>query len=151
MHDWRSVLLTGDVGGGLEGAKDVGVHLDAHVTLFNELLVARIHNSLHPVGEGLAHQRVGHVDDPLAGELADVVRLREVLGCVRVLGCLRQELLDAEPLVLWHGQVLDTVAVKKLFGAHDQRLEEVDCDVLVGRQERAALNGGEVIPEEKVS
>ena len=41
--------------------------------------------------------------------------------------------------------------MKKLFGAHDQRLEEVDCDVLVGRQERAALNGGEVIPEEKVS
>ena len=139
------------MGGGLEGAEDVGVHLDGHVALLNELLVARLDDDLHPVGEGLAHQRVGHVDDPLAGELADVVSLREVLGCVGVLCCLCQELFDTEPLVLRHGQVLHPVAVKELLGAHDERLEEVDCDVLVGRQERAALNGGEVIPEEKVS
>ena len=37
MYDWRSILLTGDVGGGLEGAEDVGVHLDGHVPFLNEL------------------------------------------------------------------------------------------------------------------
>ena len=76
------------MGGGLEGTEDVGVHLDGHVPFLNELQVACLDDDLHPVGKGLAHERVGHVDDPLAGELAGVVRLREVLGCVRVLCCL---------------------------------------------------------------
>ena len=40
MHDTRTILLTGDVRGRLEGAEDLGVHHDGHVALGDELLVA---------------------------------------------------------------------------------------------------------------
>ena len=89
--------------GGVEGAEDVGVHHDGHVALRHQVSVTGLHASLHPVGEGPADERVRHVDDPLPRKLADVFLVGEVDERLGMLGGLREELLDAEALVLWHG------------------------------------------------
>ena len=147
----EGVALTGDVGGGVEDAEDLGVHQDGHVVLLHQLLVPGLHPGVDPVGERLAHQGVGHVDDPLAGQLAQVFGVREVLPSVVVLAGFGEELLDAEALVLGHRQVLDLVGVDELLGAGDEGLEEVDGDVLVGREVGPAVHRREVVPREEVS
>ena len=80
-----------------------------------------------------------------------VVLLREIVCHLRILVCLLQELLDAEALVLRHRKVLDLVAVEELALAVDELLEEVDGVALQGRQVGVALDGEEVVPEDKVS
>ena len=137
--------------GGVEGTEDVRVHHDGHVALRHQVSVTGLHASLHPLGEGPADERVRDVDDPLPRQLADVVLVGEVDERLGVLGGLREELLDAEALVLRHGQVLDAVGMEELLRAHNQRLEEVDCDVVVVREVGVALDRGEMIPSERVS
>ena len=100
----------------------------------------------HPVSEGLAGQRVDEVDDPLARQLPQVILIREV-GCnLGVLACLAQELLDAEALVLGHGQVLHLVAVKELALSVDELLQKVDRVAVQRGEVGVALNGEEVVP-----
>ena len=105
----------------------------------------------HPVGEGLAAQRVHEIDHPLAWQLPPLVGIGQVGLSLGDLGRLLQELFDAETLILRHRQVLYLVAVEELALAVDQRLEEVDGVAVVRRQIGAALHGEEVVPAEKVS
>ena len=132
----------------LEGPQDVGVHLDGEVTIFHEALVPRLHGGKAPVSEGLAREAVRQVDDELPGKAATLFQLGQILFDGRVLARLNQELLDAETLVLGHGQVLDAVGVKELFPAGNQGLEKVDGHAVVRRQVRPTLDRGEVVPEE---
>ena len=97
--------------GGVEGAEDVRVHLNGHVALGDQLLVAALHAGLHPLGEGSANERVRDVDDPLPRKLANVVLVGKVEESLVKLACLGEKLFDAEVLVLRHGQVLDAVRV----------------------------------------
>ena len=136
---------------GLEGSHDVGVHHDGELLVCNDLSVPRLNVLEHPVGKRLASQRVHNVDDPLAGEPHVVVLLREIICHLRILAGLLQELLEAEALVLRHREVLDLVAVEELALAVDELLEEVDRVALKGRQVGMALDGEEVVPEDKVS
>jgi hypothetical protein len=56
-------LLTGDVGGPVEGLGHVGIHLDEVVLL--GFLVPLVAPGLHPAGEGLPDLRVEDVDEVL--------------------------------------------------------------------------------------
>jgi hypothetical protein len=56
-------VLTGDVGGPVEGLGHVGVHLDEVVLL--GLLIPLVAPGLHPAGEGLPDLRVEDVDEEL--------------------------------------------------------------------------------------
>ena len=105
----------------------------------------------HPVGEGLAGQRVDDVDQPLPRQLPLLVGLRQVARDLGVLFRLLEELLGAEPFVLWHRQVLDLVAVDELALAVDEGLEVVDGVAVMISQIGTALYGEEVIPTERVS
>ena len=135
----------------LECTEDLRVHVDGHLALLHQLAVAGLDVLEHPVGEGLAGQRVDEVDHPLPRQLLVLVGLGQEASHFGVLRRLLQELLDAEPLVLGHRQVLHLVAVEELALAVDQRLEEVDGVAVVRRQVGAALDGEEVVPAEKVS
>ena len=132
----------------LESSENFWVHLDAHVSLGNELFVSRCHLGRNPVGKGPSHQGVRDVDYPLARKLLQVLGLWEVDGGVGVLGRLGQELLYAEAFILRHTKVVDAVSADKLLAASDEVLEEVDGDVLVGRQEGVALHRGKVVSEQ---
>ena len=82
--------------------EDLGVHVDGHLALLHELAVAGLDVLEHPVGEGLAGQRVDEVDHPLPRELPLLVGLGQVALYLGILFRLVEELLDAEPLVLRH-------------------------------------------------
>ena len=144
-------VLTRHVRRRLERAENFGVHADGHLPLLHQLAVAGLDVLEHPVGEGLAAERVDQVDHPLARQLPLLVGLGEESSNLGVLGRLLQELLDAEPLVLRHRQVLDLVAVEELALAVDQRLEEVDGVAVVIGEVGAALHGEEVVPAGRVS
>ena len=139
------------MGGGVEDAEDLGVHHDRHVVLLDHVLVAGFHACIDPVGEGLAHERVRDVDDPLARQLVEIIYVGEVRDSRWMLARFVEELLDAEAFVLRHGQVLHLVGVNELLGAGDESFEEVYGDVLVRREVGAALDRGELVPADKVS
>ena len=64
--------LTRDGGGLLEDPGDLGVHGDDVVALEGDLLVPDVHLLLHPLLEGLAHDRVDDVGEVAAAELEDL-------------------------------------------------------------------------------
>ena len=70
--------------------------------MLHELAVAGLDVLEHPVGEGLAGQRVDEVDHPLPRQLLLLVGLGQVALYLGVLGRLFEELLEAEPIVLRH-------------------------------------------------
>ena len=105
------------MGGRLERAKDVRIHRDGKVAVRHELLIARFDVLKDPVGERLSYERVDQVYDPLARKAAQVISLGQVLLGVGELARLSQELFDAQPLVLRHGQVCDAVGVQEFLAA----------------------------------
>ena len=104
-------VLTGDLGGGHEGGVDVRVHLDGQLLLLHDLLVALLHGRERPVGEGPANEGVEEGDQPLPRQLVVVSGVGKVGGGVGVLRGLLEELPDAQPLVLGHREVFDSVTV----------------------------------------
>ena len=106
---------------------------------------------MRPVGEGLPHDGVGQVDEPLPRQLAELLLVWQVLGAGLVARRLLQDLLDAEALVLGQGQVPDAVGVHELLGALNEGTQVVDGVVLVGGQVCVALDGQEGIATENVS
>ena len=151
MQGTRSILLTGNVGRGLEGAKNVRVHGDAEVALLHQPAVSLLDVLEYPVSKRLADDGVDHVDDPLTRKTTKLIILRQVLQRLRVLGRLREELLDAEALVLWHRQVLSRVSVEELLVPCYQGLEEVDGHSVVWGQERVTVDRHEVITRNSIA
>ena len=93
--------LTADGGGLLEDRGDLRVHVDHQVLLHGDLLVARLHLLLDPVGEAVLEHGGADVGDPLLRRLGQLdLRLWQVLvdvGVVRLEVLL--DLFDAESLV----------------------------------------------------
>ena len=144
-------ILTGDGRGLGEVVEDLRVDVDGQLLLLDEPLVARLDDGLGPVGEGLADERVGEVDEPLSRQLAELLLVGEVVGTHFVAQRLLKDLLDAEACVLRQGQVANTVVAHELLGALDDGLEVVDGVALVGREVGVAVDGEEGVPTELVS
>ena len=143
-------ILTRDGRGLGEVAEDLGVDVDGQLLLLDELLVAALDDGLGPVGEGLPDERVAEVDEPLPGELAELLLLGQVVGADLVAERLLEDLLDAEALVLGEGQVADAVVADVLLLALDDGLEVVDGVALVGREVGVAVDGEEGVPTDGV-
>ena len=131
--------------GSLKSSEYLWIHLDAQVSLRDELLIAGCHLGLNPVSKGPTHQSVRHVDHPLPRKFAQVVGLREVHSSVGVLGCLGEELFDTKARVLRHAQIVDAVGADKLLPPSDQILEKVNGDTVIRWEEGVAVDGGKVI------
>ena len=101
--------LTGDVGAVVEAAEDLRVDVDGELLLVEELLVPGLHDDSDPLAEGLADIGVDEVDEPLPGDLFPVALVGQVVLHDGVLLRLDEHLLDAEPLVLGHREVVDPI------------------------------------------
>ena len=97
--------LTRDCGAGVEGGSDLGVQLDVHAALLRHLLVSILDLLLDPVAEVVTDHRVGHVGDPLLGQLLDLLLDWVVGEGLRVLVDEVVELEDSQGLVLRDLQV----------------------------------------------
>ena len=142
--------LTRDGRGLGEAAEDLGVDVDGQLLLLDELLVAALDDRLGPVGEGLPDERVAEVDEPLPGELAELLLLGQVVRTDFVAQGLLEDLLDAQTFVLGQGQVTNTVVADELLRALDDGLEVVDGVALVGREVGVAVDGEEGVPTDGV-
>ena len=131
--------------GRLKSSEYLWIHLDAQVSLCDELLIAGCHLGLNPVSKGPAHQCVRNIDHPLSRKFAQVIGLREVYGSVGVLGCLGKELFDAKARVLRHAQIVDAVSAHKLLPSSDQILEKVDSDTVIRWEVRMTIDGRKVV------
>ena len=143
-------ILTRDGRGLVEVVEDLRVDVDGQLLLLDELLVAALDDGLGPVGEGLPDERVAEVDEPLPGELAELLLLGQVVGADLVAERLLEDLLDAEALVLGERQVADAVVADELLLALDHGLEVVDGVALVGREVGVAVDGEEGVPTDGV-
>ena len=143
-------ILTRDGRGLVEVVEDLRVDVDGQLLLLDELLVAALDDRLGPVGEGLPDERVAEVDEPLPGQLAELLLVRQVVGADLVAERLLEDLLDAEALVLGQGQVADAVVADELLRALDDGLEVVDGVALVGREVGVAVDGEEGVPTDGV-
>ena len=143
-------ILTGDGRGLGEVAEDLGVDVDGQLLLLDELLVAALDDGLGPVGEGLPDERVAEVDEPLPGQLAELLLVGQVVCTHHVAQGLLEDLLDAEAFVLWKRQVTDTVVAHELLLALDDGLQVVDGVALVGREVGVAVDGEEGVPTDGV-
>ena len=68
----------------LEAAHYFRINIDAQCSFIHQLLVPRIHALQDEVGEGLANQCVGQIDDPLPWQTPILVFVRQVIKDVRV-------------------------------------------------------------------
>ena len=59
-------ILTRDGRGLVEAAEDLWVDVDGQLLLLDEPLVSTLDDGLGPVGEGLADEGIGEVDEPLS-------------------------------------------------------------------------------------
>ena len=78
------LLLTAGLGGGLEGLEDLRVHLDVQVLLDGDLLIPLLDPVLHPAGEHALQHRGADVANPILGDLADLLRVGEVVVDIMV-------------------------------------------------------------------
>ena len=78
------LLLTAGLGGGLEGLEDLRVHLDVQVLLDGDLLIPLLDPVLHPTGEHALQHRGADVANPILGDLADLLRVGEVVVDIMV-------------------------------------------------------------------
>ena len=124
---------------------DLRVNLNAQLLLFEKLLVATLDDAPGPIREGLAYERVGDVDYPLARQLRQVIIIRQILSADFVALCLLKDVLDSQTHILWERQVTDAVATDELLLSHDEVLEEVDRVVLIGCKVCVAVNSQETI------
>ena len=60
-----------------------------------------------------------------------LIRLRQVVKASLVALSLLKDILDAEALVLWQRQVLNTVVVDETLAATDDALQIVDGEALI--------------------
>ena len=124
------LVLTADVGAGLELGLHLGVDVDHHLPLLLHEGIPLLDLLLDPVLERLADHRGAHVHDPLLGRLREVRRVGQVVVDV---GMLADELADAlqgEIVVLRHMARPDLVVLQGLLLAADDVLEEVDRHVV---------------------
>ena len=139
-------ILTRDGCGLVEVVEDLWVDVDGQLLLLDEFLVATLDDGLGPVGEGLADERVAEVDEPLPGQLAELLLVGQVVCTHHVAQGLLEDLLDAEALVLGERQVADTVVAHELLLALDDGLQVVDGVALVWREVGVAVDGEEGVP-----
>ena len=130
--------------------EDLRVDVDGQLLLLDEPLVASLDDGLGPVGEGLPDERVAEVDEPLPGQLAELLLVGQVVSADLKAQGLLEDLLDAEALVLRKRQVTDTVVADVLLLSLDNGLEVVDGVALVGREVGVAVDGEEGVPTEGV-
>ena len=117
QHLFDLVLLTADRLARLEDLGDLWIHVDHHVLLGLELLVARVHPGLHPLGEDVARDGVDHVCYVLPGQLLELLVNRKVAGYLMMVTGERLHVLDRQAFELRHVDVLRLVALDPLLGS----------------------------------
>ena len=71
--------LTTSLGGGLEGSRDLGVHVDGEASLDQHLLIPSLDLHLHPVGEDVLKDGVDDIANPLLWHLQDLLPVWQVI------------------------------------------------------------------------
>ena len=77
-------ILTADCRTGLEDLRYLWVHVDQHVLLGFDLVVALLHLGLDPLGERRTHDREDYIRDVLARQLLELFLNREIALNTRV-------------------------------------------------------------------
>jgi len=103
--------LTGDLGRLLERGEDFWVKHNVLVFVFLDHAVAVLDHVAHPVFEGLSHNTVQYVCQPLTGHLRQLLRVGQVLGHLRVLQSLVLHVFDGEAFVLRTENILNVVVL----------------------------------------
>lgn len=140
----RLLALTAGLGGGIEGLRDLRVHLDGEALLDHELLVPELHLLRDPLREDVSEDGGAHVCNPGLGHLLDLFAVRQVGLHVGVLGDEVGNVVECQPFVLRDSHMPHLIAKDGLLDAADEVLEEVDGHLLVRWQVDVAVDGAEV-------
>ena len=100
---------------GLEDLSDLWIHVDEHVLLGLDLVIALLHLRLDPESEWVPHDRIDDVGYELPGQLLDLLLDREVLVHTRILLGEGLHILDRQALELRHIDVLDVCTLDTLL------------------------------------
>ena len=101
--------LTANVDALLERCSNLWIHVNEQVLLLRKFLVAVGDFGANPSSKCIAHERICHVDEPLAGYLMHVTVIRQETADPRVLLCLLKDAFDAQVLILRDVEHLDIV------------------------------------------
>jgi len=104
------LALTADVEAAMERLGNVGVHLNVELLLRRQLFIAQLDGVLHPAFEGLAEDRVGDVEQPLARQTRQVAVFRQVVVDEGVLLGGLEDPFDGDVLILGTVEELDRFA-----------------------------------------
>ena len=100
------MLLTGDMGAGLELRGHHGIHVDHDLFLLSMLGVTDFNLLSYPVFERLANDGGANVHDPLFRDLGDIGLVREVRRHLWLRLQVSKDLFKGEILVVRHVQCL---------------------------------------------
>ena len=99
----------------------------------------------YPVAKGSPNHSSAHINDPLFGHLLEVGLVWEVVHDVGLLHDEVADVLQGQVLVARHVNRLDLVIGQVTLLCVDNTLEEVDGDVVYGRQVNVVVHGQEHI------
>ena len=116
------VLLTADTDRTVEGRRDLRVHLDHQVLLHGQVLIAAEDLLADPRSDGLAHDRVCDVDEPLPRHLVHVPIVWEEVADLRRFPGLREDAHDIEVIVLRAEEELDVIAFDAAISGYEIRI-----------------------------
>ena len=141
----KVMVLTADGGALGEDGGDLRVHVDHHVLVGLDLVVALPHLGLDPLGEGLADDGVDEVRDVLPRQLLHLLLDGEVPSQLRIRAGKCLDVLDGEAFELRHVDVLRLVAADALLGSGLDVPKMPDGDVFEWRQVGIDLGGQEAV------
>ena len=113
------MLLTADVGAGMESGQDLWVHIDHQVLLLRDLRVPGFDLLLDPDAEVVADAGVGDVDQPLLWHLQDLLLDGQALPDLIVRLAELEDVRRPEALVVRQVQVGHILACDVVLGPRD--------------------------------
>ena len=96
----------------LEDGLDLGIDLDVLVLFIHVDFVSLFHEACDPVGEGRPLHGMDNSNQPVPGQLKNLLLVRQLVGDFRILAELLQHLFDREGLVLRYCLDLDGLSAE---------------------------------------
>ena len=125
----------------MEGRSHLWVHLNGVVLLEQDLAVPLLDLCLDPLAKGVAQDGEGHVAQVVLRQAWDLDHVWEPRRNGRlVLHQVVADLLDAEALVMWDRDPLESVVLDRLLLAGNQVFQVVAGDRVVRRQDHLGVD-----------
>ena len=105
------LVLTAYIRRLLEGLSNLRIHVDQQIFLSSDLPVALLDLPLDPLAEVLADDGVADVDDPLLGQLRQLLVDWEELEHLRILLEELEDVLHGQSIILWDMQVCNILGL----------------------------------------